>query len=183
MDPCSTTRSWKACFKEETPRKSRYKIRKQIKKVKQTGAGVTTSFLLSVLSLKSNFLGVFPQDYLLALSIKSFPVSLIINLDFSTQPGSHWLAIKIDETSVYIFDSLGLNPDTWSYKPDVLFFFLSKFRNHKFYCTRQIQNPYSPLCGLYALYFTILDFRFSELLAPFTTDFKLNDTILCDLLK
>ena len=183
MDPGSATGSWKTRFKKETSRKSRNKIRKQIKKISQTGDGVTTSFLLSILSQKANFLGVFPQDYLLALSIKCLPVSLIVNLDFSTQTGSHWLAIRIDKKCVYIFDSLGLNPDTWSIKPDILFYFLSKFREHRFYCTPQLQKPYSAFCGLYALYFILFDLSFSELISPFSSNLKTNDLILCDLLE
>ena len=182
METGSANRPWKTIFKEEISRKSRYKIRKQIKKTLQ-GDGLSTKFLTDILKGHHHFLGIFPQDYLIQLRIQSFPVMFILNLDFSTQPGSHWLGIKIDNTCVYIYDSLGLKPDSWTIKPDILLDFLNQFsKSHKVYCTHRLQTYDSAFCGLYALYFILSSsLSFSEQIKPFCGDLKLNDIILSDL--
>ena len=184
METGSTNRTWKTLFKEEVSRKSRSEIRKQIKKTRQ-GDGLSTQFLTSILKDHDHFLGIFPQDYLISLRIQSFPVMFILNLDFSTQPGSHWIGIKIDKTCVYIYDSLGLKPDSWTIKPEILLDFLEQFsKSHKIYCTHRLQTYDSAFCGFYALYFILSSsLTFHEQIKPFCGDLKLNDIILSDLFK
>ena len=57
--------------------------------------------------LGNKFQGVFPSDQTKKLTILK-PYS-IINLDKSTQPGSHWIALAYDPTedSVTVYDSFG----------------------------------------------------------------------------
>jgi hypothetical protein len=63
------------------------------------------------LSRVKSFLGVFPSDELPSEEITN-PCSIIVNVDASTQPGSHWLAKRFEPRSsqAYYFDSYGLPP-------------------------------------------------------------------------
>ena len=63
---------------------------------------------------------MFAQDKInfLKLSNQEF---CIINLDFSSEEGSHWIGIKLNNNVLEIYDSLGMTSDGW-YRPP--FFFL-----------------------------------------------------------
>ena len=62
------------------------------------------------LILRHNFKGVFPYD-LFPLSIyKNTPYSFVVNLDKSTEPGSHFICMYITENIIEYYDSYGLAP-------------------------------------------------------------------------
>jgi len=55
--------------------------------------------------LGTEFKGVFASDKIPVLNdLKKYA---IINLDKSTEPGSHWVAIAFDNDKIYVYDSFG----------------------------------------------------------------------------
>ena len=173
--------AWTKNYKKTIPTKTRNKIFQKIIESKKSQEGLDSSFLNSTLRNISNFLGVFPQDYIENIQITTFPFSFVVNIDKSNQSGSHWIAINISNNQIYIFDSLGTITLT---KPKFIFKFLSSFRTtHQFYVTPQLQNPTYYTCGFYCLYFLIACqfFSFNESLSLFVLDYNLNDSIILDL--
>ena len=125
---------------------------KIIKKVKTTP--LSTKDLISCLSNEPHFIGVYSADEILSISIKGFPVSLIVNLEPKSNKGSHWVCIWIGKTSIEIFDSLGFDPKSWRFFPLHLFQFLSRFKHsHKFKISPVCQSVLSHYCGLFCIYF------------------------------
>lgn len=147
--------------------------------------GVTNSFIWNVLKNLPNFIGVIPQDYLSNFKIVSFPVSFVINLDLSNQPGSHWIGILLSTTDIKIYDSLSLDPQMSPNKPSFLLNFLKKFKSsHTIYLTPHLQPINSNTCGFYCIFFlySSLFLSFNDTLSIFSTNCFLNDKILLDLL-
>lgn len=89
-----------------------------------------------------NFLGVFSKDH--------FPKrlengqSIIVNLDDSDGPGTHWVsALKKNNMSFY-FDSFGMPP------PENIKSILKLYKTPLYYNTSQLQAIDSDRCGWYA---------------------------------
>lgn len=60
---------------------------------------------------KSNFVGCFPVDRLPVIDILKYPeFSLVVNLDVSTGPGTHWCGVYFKNRKMYYFDSFGRKP-------------------------------------------------------------------------
>ena len=78
--------------------------------------------------------GQFSSDKLETVFAINNPVFLIVNLDISTQPGTHWIALRIGKRSIEIFDSLGFDFSQWLTYPTHLFKFLNRYsHSHTFY--------------------------------------------------
>ena len=185
MEARSTKREWKENFKKETSRKTRNRVRQKINEIQTTKEGVNTKFLWEIMRKQKHFIGVIPQDYLLSLDILTFPVSLIINLDLSTQSGSHWIGISISEFTIELYDSLGMNTKYRIEKPTIFLLFLAKFKlSHQIISTPVLQNPNSHYCGFYCVYFMLFRrfISFNQCVSIFTTDLSTNDNILLDML-
>ena len=168
-------------FEKAFSRETRYLLSNKIQEIKGSKQGLSNRFLTRVLCDQPSFIGVFPQDYLLHVSFISFPVSLILNLDVSSQPGSHWIALYITQNSLEIYDSLGLDPTTWTRKPVILLKFIEKMsKNRETIITPRFQSDYSNLCGVYSILFLTLrnNYTFQNLCHLFSRDFNLNDTVL-----
>lgn len=81
--------------------------------VKVLGNGVTTDKQLNAVGrkiFKSKWMGVFSSD----VSAKTINIGrtrgakyFIINVDGSSEPGSHWLAVAYDGHKFHIYDSFG----------------------------------------------------------------------------
>ena len=121
----------------------------------------------SIISDNFNFVGVFMRNEMLDLKLfkKNIDMdkdnAMIINLDESTDNGSHWVALyfyKSDKTGkmvVHYFDSFGI-----PIIPEILFFINKKLKTSKF---RSLDTPFqfyeyneknafsSALCGYYAM--------------------------------
>ena len=69
-----------------------------------------TSDLHGVMKKDPAFLGVFAIDKVPPVVKKARNVKLIVNLDPSNKPGSHWVAIWRKGTTGYYFDSFGRVP-------------------------------------------------------------------------
>jgi len=93
--------------------------------------------------LKRCFGGVYASD---TLPPKRRGRAFIINLDKSSLPGSHWVAVYFKRKRVYYYDPYGIKP----FLPSILNFIK---RNNIQYNKIQHQSPSSESCGYYCLYF------------------------------
>lgn len=95
-----------------------------------------------------HYMGCFPSDRL--PKCKHFPCSMVVNLDDSTKPGSHWVAIYAPtKNHVFYFDSYGMKAS------GKILRYLKRFP----LITRQeatIQSIISDVCGQYAIFFIIM---------------------------
>ena len=60
-------------------------------------------YIKSYLAEDDNFFGCFPKD-----KLPIFPKSLIIDIDDSSKPGDHWVALVLFKTKGFYFDSISL---------------------------------------------------------------------------
>lgn len=124
--------------------------------------------------LDENFLGVFPKNKLPNLKSKR-KFSLIMNLDSSNLPGTHWIAVVGRSNEAYIFDPLALLP-----QPLLLVNWLSRYYNNWTFNLRQIQTMYSNECGSFYLHYifnainleNILLRNIIDLIYPVTKNFN-----------
>ena len=185
MAPGSSKGSWRESYEKETPAKTRRKISLKVRQTLLSGEGLSTDCLIDCLSFLPHFKGVIPQDYLDKVSVES-NMSFIVNVDFSTQPGSHWISIYLDSKNCFILDSLGLKLAKLKQGSKPLFRFISRI-SHRFnlYFTPPLQNFISPFCGLYCILF-LISFQFTsffKICALFTSNFRLNDSTVLYLLQ
>lgn len=125
------------------------------------------SIMNGYLPTASTFIGCFPSDRIPTKIPSS--CSFIVNCDKSYMPGSHWFAVHISRTNIYIFDSFGTLPRTarnW----------LNRRRRQGFpekrVCYNAVahQSPNEVTCGGYAIYVLCqlaLGRRFSSIVAEF----------------
>ena len=108
------------------------------------------------------FLGVYTADRHPSPAEIEPPAVGIINYDPANMPGSHWVAVSIQPSSVSWFDSYGLGPDSG----DLLIGHRTYFRawlsrvcqrlglkNYE-YNQADLQSPSETTCGHWALYFS-----------------------------
>jgi hypothetical protein len=141
--------------------------------------------LLKILSGQKNFIGIFSSNNLHAISIKSYPCFIIVNVVHEQIKIGHWIAIRLGTSSVEIFDSLGYKIKNWGYYPPGLLKFLSNYAfSHKFIVSQVLQNSRSLFCGLYCAYFILYreNHTFSSCVKPFR-NLSTNDAVLIHLLK
>ena len=62
-------------------------------------------FINNLLKDYKNFIGCYSKDQIKLIENNK---SIIINLQNSNQPGSHWIVLKRVKNSIYIFDSFGI---------------------------------------------------------------------------
>lgn len=95
-----------------------------------------------------NFYGVFPINHLPTILLPK-PFKIIVNLDESWKPGSHWVAIYsyLNGPTVY-FDSFG------RYPPPDIETFIERNSSYGWYHTKEkLQGDLSTLCGFYCIKF------------------------------
>jgi hypothetical protein len=103
------------------------------------------------------FLGAQPSDfikiaYLDWKKLKQIPyIAIIFNTDPHNEPGTHWLAIFIDNKrqTLDYFDSLGELPNK------NIASFLKHFKKYKFTFNRKPHQKGGSNCGVYSCYFII----------------------------
>ena len=124
--------------------------------------------------IKKNFIGIYPIDNMNEL--KQNNNLMIVNLDPSHKPGSHWVVLyRKDQDTVEYFDSLGNKPNQSIVKH--LF-------NQNFTCiysTKRIQNYNTNTCGLYCLFYSYYCCRsctLQNIVNCFTNDLNKNETIV-----
>lgn len=91
------------------------------------------------------FKGVYPLDRIPQI-IKNKPALLIVNLDKSNSPGSHWVAIYLPiKGNPEYFDSFGIKP----LHNEFLEFFKKNKYTRVLYNKTQLQDFASTVCGQY----------------------------------
>ena len=110
---------------------------------------------------RRGFRGVYAADRLPNPEEIKVPVACIINYDLAKMPGSHWVAVSIQPSSISWFDSYGIDADS----PDLLIGHRTHFREWlSRVCQRlglsgyeynraDLQSSGETTCGLWALYF------------------------------
>lgn len=136
----------------------------------------------SCLSKIPIFGGVYSSDSL-PTSLPNRPIVLISNVDSSSEPGSHWIAIYIAKNDVsYFFDSYGLYPVKLEFVN-----FLQKYSfNNWTFNKKRFQDIYTDVCGMYVCLFTLFlqnTFNVNFFTQLFTHDTVKNDAMVCDLFK
>lgn len=124
---------------------------------------------------RAAFLGVFPIDKL-PKSIPHLPLMFIINTNASNLPGQHWKAIYVSKNrNGEIFDSLAtfvnLKLEQW----------MNTFTKRWTVSTLILQNPLSPSCGGYVLFYIMNRLKHNSLsscISPFTSNVFLNEQIV-----
>lgn len=94
------------------------------------------------------FLGVFASDAIPTLKEKS---AVVVNVDKSSEPGSHWLAFYYENNNIEFFDSYGNPPEF--YGPSFQDFF-SNYSSVSWNSTT-LQSLTSNVCGPYCIYFIL----------------------------
>lgn len=116
------------------------------------------------------FINVFASDQL-PKKITHYPACLIVNLDSSTQPGSHWIAFYMTNVKeIEMFDSYGNSPELFNKS---IKNFVSKF-NHVTYNPVTLQSNISAVCGQYCIYYLYCKCR-GRTLRQFLSYFTLNN--------
>lgn len=125
---------------------------------------------------KDLFLGVFAKDRLPTRLPAKRPLLLICNFDPAHSPGSHWIAMHVDERGRgEYFDSFGRKPE------DTFKTFLEKNCSSWIFNDKQLQSVISTFCGYYCVFYCLfkkLDYDLLDIVNCFTTDTALNDVMV-----
>ena len=166
-------------FKDNRKRKTVLgKIRSGYVRHKIHNFGMDGSFFTNYYGNKKNFLGVFAQDQLESLKPKPYNF-FVVNLDFSSEPGSHWIGVKFKKSIIEVYDSFGMQISGWYRRPYYLLNFLFKYSNsHSISITPKLQDASSNICGLYCLYFLHPFPSLDKKLMLFSSNRKENDIFI-----
>ena len=136
-------------------------IYEKAKEIKNKNQGLTNYDLVSFLNCTPHFIGCYSDDEIAKLVLKP-TCFVIVNLDISKKPGSHWLALGIFQNHIEVFDSLGFDLFSWPSLPKGLLSFLHKasFKKNVKVIPR-LQSKTSTLCGLFCVFYIMLRSRFS----------------------
>ena len=177
-------RNWRETNKSTETSSNSKKTKEKIKKMWQTKKAVKCSRILKTMCLSPHFIGCFAQDSLSQLDI-SYPCIFMVNIDSKHEQGSHWLAIRIDEKSLEIFDPLGFEIFNWKSVPcQLLEFTHFHSLNKKLLISQRIQSDLSEKCALYCCFYAFYrNFTsFQHLCSLFSSNLGENDQKLKQLL-
>ena len=147
-------RGWKLA--KQAARNCNKSFETKIKQAWKKEIEISSSFITQSLKCSPNFIGCYAEDQLENLSLTSFPCFLIVNIDSSNMPGSHWVAIGIFPEGIEIFDSLGFDIFNWSRVPCSLLTFLHNIsRSRRVFVSPRLQPDDSNICGFYCIYYII----------------------------
>ena len=156
-------------------------IQKEIIKKKKENSPLSSDKINSLLKCTPNFLGCYAENELEKLIIQSFPSYLIVNIDSTSYPGSHWISLGLYKDRLEIVDPLGFSIFNWQSVPCGILKFCHRFSaNRKIYISKRVQSNSSVLCGFYCIYFILFrqHFSFHNIFKTFSTHCKQNDDIL-----
>lgn len=129
------------------------------------------------------FIGTYPIDKLPKKYINQRPLGLIINLDQSYLPGSHWIALFIDDNNIaWYFDSYGRDINS-KYIHE---FLVSNKVSILFHNRKKLQGDLSQVCGPYCIYFIKMmcsSFEPEEFIQMFSKNKHLNDRFVVKILQ
>ena len=116
--------------------------------------------------IRDQFYGVYSLD----LIPKKLPIPslVIVNLDYSTDKGSHWVVLyRVNNEVVEHFDSAGKQP-----KRDIVNNLFSNALSYK-YNNKRLQNYQTDTCGLFCLYYSYHSSR-GRTMQSILSDFSVN---------
>ena len=138
---------------------------------------LSTDEIDDLLKNQPKFKGAFPCDQIPSFEDNEY--SIIINVDNSTLPGSHWTALVIRGNNCYYLDSFGRLYDNGSFPVDYRTSLQRLCLGRKISFQDQVlQGFHSLTCGEYCIYFIKqLEKRvkFSRVFHDFTTNLRSND--------
>lgn len=140
--------------------------------------GLSNNFIdITCKKLFKNFIGVYPCDLFPNTRKKKY--SVIFNTGDSSTPGEHFVAIYVNNKTIYYFDSFGKKPTDENIKA-----FINKTKkNRRFYhWKRQVQHIESNYCGFFCigfLFYKHMNIRkFSYMFHP--NNLHINDKLIVD---
>ena len=106
------------------------------------------SIILKDKYARKNFCGIFPIDHLPKIKL-THDCSFIVNTDYSTGRGIHWVAIFAPKNGIIeYFDPFGNKPINKE-----IYDFINVNSSDYIYNKKEIQNLSSIKCGLFCLFF------------------------------
>ena len=171
--------SWK--FAQQTSRDCRPNIEKEIKEIKKENKKLDSIYLNTTLKCYPSYIGCYSEDQVDELVFGKFPCFLIVNIDSSNMPGSHWITLGIFQKHIEVFDPLGFNIFNWSRVPCTLISFIHRLSvTRKILISKRVQPDTSTLCGFYCLFYLFLRKTKSmrTILSFFNEKLSLNDNVL-----
>lgn len=136
---------------------------------------MNTQTIQRALSTLHCFHGVFPRD-IIPHHPPAQPSAIVINLDKSNQPGSHWVACFIDENGFgEYFDPFGIHPQ----HIEIINYFDRNCGPLNWgYSLLTLQNVMSVTCGLYCILFVRMrcqGYSYCDIIGHFSRDTIQND--------
>ena len=132
-----------------------YDIYRRGKDLEKRKDGMSNLEIENYLKSIQNFLGVIFDDSLNQIDPR-FHGFVIVNLDHSHGPGTHWIALGIFEDTVEFFDPLGCDFLNWPNLPIGLLHYLFKVSFAKTVVRiNRLQSSKSAVCGLYCIFYVI----------------------------
>lgn len=139
---------------------------------------LTTRDILDIMSDKRSFGGVYAINRL-PLPLMRSPCGVIINLDYSWNPGTHWVSVFMPKHGpAFYFDPFG------GYPPDQVIVFME--RNSRYgwkYNEKKVQGDLSLLCGFYCIEFLRSCPNYNRFFRKFVHCGKRNDVRLRQLMR
>ena len=127
--------------------------------------------------LKAQCAGVFPLD--LMPPSRGRPECMVVNLDPQNKPGSHWIAIYINQDGFgEFFDSYGRCPEKKEIKN-----YLKKNCKDWTVNEKLLQSPLSSTCGQYCIYFLyhrVYGVPMHRIVEVFSSDLNKNDFLVSE---
>ena len=144
---------------------------------------MNTNQLTELMNNYECFKGVYPIDLIENLNFNERPIAIIINLDPSHLPGSHWVSLFIDQNNIAeYFDSFGF--------PNFSKELLKLLRNHNIrkiiFNKYMLQSTDSSSCGAYCVMFLKMrcrSFSLNEFLKLFSNRTSQNDLMALKILE
>ena len=122
-------------------------------------------FIDNLLKDYKNFIGCFSKDQIKLIENNK---SMIIHLQNSYEPGSHWIASKRDNNTIFVFDSFGTG-----YLPIGIF---KIYKNFKIITNiYRMQDITSNLCVMFSILFILYNIKNKNDFIKFLTLFDSND--------
>ena len=160
------------------------RLEKEIKKAIKKKKGLNSNIITRILKCSPHFSGCFAENEVKSISFGSLPCFIIVNLDSSYMPGSHWIALGLFKNRIEIFDSLGFDLFNWPTVPCSLMNFLQQTAiSKRIRISKRLQSNSSYLCGLYSVFYVKYRpyFSFKHFQSLFSSDLSRNDSLLLNL--
>ena len=149
-------------FREEAQKTFDFKeLYNKAKEIEKTKEGLTNTEIEDFLSPVSYFCGIIYDNNVNQIDI-NINGYVVVNLDDSRGPGTHWIALGIFSDTIEFFDPLGCDFLNWPNLPVGLLKFLFRSSFEKTIVKIQrLQSSKSSVCGLYCIFYIMHRNRYS----------------------